>query len=76
MKFDEILIEALDRPITKDEALILFEESQRPENYLRLFKAASAVREKECGDLFRSTAGWETTASARSIHPASTAVGL
>ncbi|HOI69140.1 MAG: 3-methylornithine synthase [Methanosaeta sp. PtaB.Bin087] len=68
MKFDEILIEALDRPITKDEALILFEESQRPENYLRLFKAASAVREKECGDLFRLD-GWMGNNSECKIDP-------
>jgi biotin synthase len=57
MKFDRVIEESLDRPITKEEALFLFQESTAPAKYLKLFQAASEVREKECGRLFRLD-GW------------------
>ena len=57
MEFEEILEVALDRAITKEEALFLFKETEEPSRYLRLFEVATAVREKECGKLFRLD-GW------------------
>ena len=57
MEFEETLQNALDRAITREEALFLFEETEEPAKYLKLFEAATAVREKECGNLFRLD-GW------------------
>jgi biotin synthase len=68
MKFDKILAEALDRPIDEEEALFLFQESQRSENYLKLFRASSAVRESNCGSLFRLD-GWMGNNSRCKIDP-------
>lgn len=52
MRFETILKEALEREITKEEALFLFENSYTPNAYLRLFQTANAVREGEAGSLF------------------------
>ncbi|VVB72375.1 FO synthase subunit 1 [uncultured archaeon] len=68
MKYDDILSEALDRPITREEALLLFQESQKPVKYLRLFQTASIVREKECGKLFRLD-GWMGNNSRCKVDP-------
>jgi biotin synthase len=68
VNYDRILSDALDRPIDKEEALILFEESQNPGNYLKLFSAAAAVRESECGRLFRLD-GWMGNNSQCKIDP-------
>ena len=57
MEFEETLQIALDRAITREEALFLFKETEAPTKYLKLFEAATAVREKECGNLFRLD-GW------------------
>jgi len=57
MEFEETLQIALDRAITREEALFLFKETEEPTKYLKLFEAATAVREKECGNLFRLD-GW------------------
>jgi len=52
MRFESILDEALEREITKEEALFLFENTQAPEVYLRLFQTANVVRERIMGSLF------------------------
>jgi biotin synthase len=57
MEFEETVQNALDRAITKEEALFLFKETEEPDKYLKLFAAATTVREKECGNLFRLD-GW------------------
>lgn len=40
MEFEETLQIALDRAITKEEALFLFKETEEPGRYLKLFEAA------------------------------------
>lgn len=68
MEFEEILQNALDRAITKEEALFLFKESEKPNKYLQLFNTATAVREKECGQLFRLD-GWMGSNTECKIDP-------
>ena len=68
MEFEETLRIALDRAITKEEALFLFEETEEPAKYLKLFEAATAVREKECGNLFRLD-GWMGSNTECKIDP-------
>ena len=52
MNLDTVLDEALEREISKDEAIFIFKNCRGPAADLRLFETASAVREKEAGDLF------------------------
>ena len=49
MTFEEILREAREREITREEALCLFQETQGWERALRLFETASTVRDREAG---------------------------
>lgn len=56
--FDEVLAAALERPIERDEALLLFRETQGDAaKSEQLFAAARQVRRQETGDVFRLTGG-------------------
>ena len=68
MELEETLQIALDRAITKEEALFLFEETEEPNRYLKLFEVATAIREKECGKLFRLD-GWMGSNTECKIDP-------
>ncbi|SHH97603.1 biotin synthase [Sporobacter termitidis DSM 10068] len=57
MNLDEILTNALARPITREEALFLFRNTETEESRSRLFKAARTVRKNLTGDVFRFTGG-------------------
>lgn len=70
MEFEETLQIARDRAITKEEALFLFKETEEPDRYLKLFEAATTVREKECGKLFRLD-GWMGSNTECMIDPQS-----
>lgn len=49
-QFEGMLEEAAKRPITKEEALWLFQETRGSERTLKLFETACKVREKETGN--------------------------
>jgi biotin synthase len=53
MKFDEVLTKAIDGEISREEALFLLEEAKTTNNCLELFKAASHVRKREVGEVFK-----------------------
>lgn len=53
MKFDEILADAIEREITKEGALFLFEEANDWIKVSQLLRTASYVRDKNVGRLFK-----------------------
>ncbi len=53
MRLEEILEKSVEEEITPEEAIYLFENTQAPEGYLPLFKAACTVRKEEMGNIFR-----------------------
>ena len=57
MNLSAVLGDALQRPVTREEALFLFRNTEEEESRNRLFAAARAVRKEETGDIFRFTGG-------------------
>lgn len=53
MRLKEVLEKAIEKEINPQEALYLFENTDSPQGYLPLFKAACSVRQKEMGNVFR-----------------------
>jgi len=53
MEFDEVLAKAVKEEISREEALFLLEETKAIDRYLKLFRAASHVRENEVGNIFK-----------------------
>jgi len=53
MEFDEVLKNAEENEITKEEALYLFKETGRYDKALKLFEIASRVRDDEIGNVFK-----------------------
>ena len=68
MKVEQILENALDRAITREEALTLFEEVKTPDLISKLFAAASSVRQREAGNIFRLD-GWMGSNTECKIDP-------
>ncbi|MEC0182847.1 radical SAM protein [Paenibacillus peoriae] len=65
MQFHEVLDQALLRPITAEEALFLFRNTETNENMQLLFGTARAVRKAETGDVFRFTGGIASVTACR-----------
>ncbi len=57
VRFEAILEKAREEEIGREDAVFLFENSKDPVRCARLFEAASFVRKREVGDLFRLD-GW------------------
>lgn len=53
MEFEEVLKNAEENEITKEEALYLFKETGRYDKALKLFETASRVRDEEVGNVFK-----------------------
>ena len=53
MEFEEVLKNAEEYEITKEEALYLFKETGRYDKALKLFETASRVRDEEVGNVFK-----------------------
>ena len=53
MNYEKLLEEALDRAVTPEEALYLFEETKSIERFLELLKCASRVRDESMGKVFK-----------------------
>ena len=53
MEFEEVLKNAKENEITKEEALYLFKETGRYDKVLKLFEIASRVRDEEVGNVFK-----------------------
>ena len=53
MEFEEVLKNAEENEITKEEALYLFKETGRYDKALKLFEIASRVRDDEIGNVFK-----------------------
>ena len=53
MKFEEVLEKAKKDEITREEALYLFENTERYDKALELFKVASKVRDDETGAIYK-----------------------
>lgn len=53
----DVLDNVLKRPITREEALFLFQNTETEENRNSLFAAARAVRKAETGDVYHFTGG-------------------
>ncbi|MDQ7094556.1 radical SAM protein [Desulfosporosinus sp. PR] len=53
----EVLNNALQRPLTREEALFLFKNTETEEDRNSLYAAARAVRKAETGDVFHFTGG-------------------
>lgn len=53
MKFEEVLEKAKNVEITQEEAFFLFENTERYDKALELFKVASKVREDETGTIYK-----------------------
>ncbi len=53
MEFEEVLKNAEENEITKEEALYLFKETGRYDKALKLFEVASRVRDDEIGNVFK-----------------------
>jgi len=53
MDFENVLAEAKNRMISKEEALVLFKKTESIENIFKLFEVASDVRNREAGKLIR-----------------------
>ena len=52
-EFATILAEAIDRAVTREEAVFLLENADSPEATAQLFSTASEIRDREAGNLFR-----------------------
>ncbi len=57
MELNEVLLDALKRPVTREEALFLFQSTETEEHKTRLFETARAVRKAESEDVFRFSGG-------------------
>jgi len=53
MEFNGVLAKAVKEGISREEALLLLEEAKTIDRYLKLFRAASYVRENEVGNIFK-----------------------
>ena len=53
MRFEEVLKDAEENEISKEEALYLFKETGRYDKALKLFEIASRVRDNEIGNVFK-----------------------
>jgi len=53
MEFNGVLAKAVKEGISREEALLLLEEAKTIDRHLKLFRAASHVRENEVGNIFK-----------------------
>jgi biotin synthase len=53
MEFDGVLSKAVKEEVSREEALFLLEETKTIDRHLKLFRAASYVRESEVGNVFK-----------------------
>ena len=69
MEFDEILVDAREREITKEEALFLFDEANDRVKISQLLDTASYVRDENLGKLFKLKAFILSSNQGCSIDP-------
>ncbi len=75
MDFDEILADAREREITKEEALFLFDEANDRVKISQLLDTASYVRDENPGKLFKLKAFILSSNQGCNIYPPCTLLG-